>query len=30
MVPTGEVRLHEHSLFDFMAGLARRGVLTGH
>lgn len=27
MVPTGEVRLHEHSLFGFMAGLARRGVL---
>lgn len=28
MVPTGEVRMHEHSLFDFMTALARRGVLT--
>jgi fumarylacetoacetate (FAA) hydrolase family protein len=28
MVPTGEVRLHEHSMFDFMTALARRGVLT--
>lgn len=27
MVPTSEVRMHEHSMFDFMAGLARRGVL---
>ena len=27
MVPTGEVRMHEHSLFDFMTALARRGVL---
>lgn len=27
MVPTGEVRVHAHSMFDFMAALARRGVL---
>jgi fumarylacetoacetate (FAA) hydrolase family protein len=29
MVPTGEVRMHAHSMFDFMTGLARRGVLNG-
>jgi len=27
MVPTGEVHMHEHSMFDFMIALARRGVL---
>jgi fumarylacetoacetate (FAA) hydrolase family protein len=27
MVPTADVRLHEHSMFDFMTALARRGVL---
>lgn len=27
MVPTGEVKIHPHSLFDFMHALARRGVL---
>lgn len=27
MVPTGEVHMHEHSMFDFMKTLARRGVL---
>jgi fumarylacetoacetate (FAA) hydrolase family protein len=27
MVPTAEVRMHEHSMFDFMTALARRGVL---
>ncbi len=29
MVPTGEVRMHEHSMFRFMAALAQRGVLQG-
>lgn len=28
MVPTGEVRMHPHSMFEFMAALARRGVLN--
>ena len=27
MVPTAEVHMHEHSMFDFMKALARRGVL---
>jgi fumarylacetoacetate (FAA) hydrolase family protein len=27
MVPTAEVHMHEHSMFDFMTALARRGVL---
>lgn len=27
MVPTAEVHMHEHSMFDFMRTLARRGVL---
>jgi fumarylacetoacetate (FAA) hydrolase family protein len=27
MVPTGEVQMHEHSMFGFMTALARRGVL---
>ncbi len=27
MVPTGEVRMHEHSMLSFMTSLARRGVL---
>jgi fumarylacetoacetate (FAA) hydrolase family protein len=27
MVPTGEVQMHEHSMFQFMKALARRGVL---
>ena len=27
MVPTADVRMHEHSMFDFMSALARRGVL---
>ena len=27
MVPTGDVHMHEHSMFDFMTALARRGVL---
>ena len=28
MVPTGEVRMHEHSMFAFMSALAQRGVLN--
>jgi fumarylacetoacetate (FAA) hydrolase family protein len=28
MASTGEVRVHEHSLLEFMKALARRGVLT--
>ena len=27
MVPTGDVHMHEHSMFGFMSALARRGVL---
>jgi fumarylacetoacetate (FAA) hydrolase family protein len=27
MVPTGDVKMHEHSMFEFMSALARRGVL---
>jgi len=27
MVPTADVHMHEHSVLDFMKGLARRGVL---
>ena len=27
MVPTAEVHMHEHSMFDFMSALARRGVM---
>jgi len=27
MVPTADVHMHEHSMFDFMKALARRGVL---
>ncbi len=28
MVPTGEVRMHEHSILSFMTALAQRGVLN--